>query len=320
MGGVLFAFDCDSAVGTGHRARCATLATALKHQNVSVCFLQNPHLKEILGRKAGHDWVVLDSYRFDHSWERQCRAAGLRVLTIDDSPKRLYECDVLLDPNLSATGSVRWARQVSSFTQVLSGAAYLLLREEFLAAPPRIRTGTPPDQPLILVSLGGADEPGLAQRVMEALSSDLLKHRARVTLVAGDVNPHADLLASLCRAHPQAAFVRSTSEMAKLMGEADLCVGAGGSSLWERAYLGLPSLVATLARNQEEAVEYLAGAGALWPLGWHEELTVKVLEDEILRALDQPQRLAKQAKTARELVGEPCFIRDPLRVFSSVRR
>jgi spore coat polysaccharide biosynthesis predicted glycosyltransferase SpsG len=46
------------------------------------------------------------------------------------------------------------------------------------------------------------------------------------------------------------------------MAQADLAIGAGGSSAWERCVLGLPSLVVRLAANQNGVVDTLVRAGA----------------------------------------------------------
>jgi UDP-2,4-diacetamido-2,4,6-trideoxy-beta-L-altropyranose hydrolase len=52
-----------------------------------------------------------------------------------------------------------------------------------------------------------------------------------------------------------------TAEMASLMADADIAVGAGGSSTWERATVGLPSVTVILADNQRAMVQQMAGAG-----------------------------------------------------------
>ena len=43
----------------------------------------------------------------------------------------------------------------------------------------------------------------------------------------------------------------NVDNMAELMAKADLAIGAGGSTTWERACLGLPAIVFILAKNQE---------------------------------------------------------------------
>jgi spore coat polysaccharide biosynthesis predicted glycosyltransferase SpsG len=46
------------------------------------------------------------------------------------------------------------------------------------------------------------------------------------------------------------------------MASADLCIGAGGTTAWERACLGLPALMVEMAANQRGNIEHLARAGA----------------------------------------------------------
>ena len=309
---VLFAFDSSASIGTGHRSRCGTLADALSKKNVSVYFLENPlSFREI--KASEFDWVVLDSYRMSQEWEAGCRNSGLKVLTIDDSPKRRYECDVLLDPNLSQAGPSRWDAFVAPWTRVLSGANYLLLRDEFFHSGPS-NIGQPIERefPHVLVSLGGGDEPGVAVRVMRALSSAALRDRVQVTLVAGALNPHQAELEALCNSHPQATFVKSTTAMASIMRTCSFAIGAGGGSQWERAYMGLPSLVVTLAENQHDAVDYLSSQGALQSLGWHAHITEEKVVEATLEALKHPEVLRQIAAKAKALVGEPRFFRDPL--------
>jgi spore coat polysaccharide biosynthesis predicted glycosyltransferase SpsG len=290
-------------------------------------------LRGVISRGAQEgDWVVLDSYGLDESWEIQARAAGFRVLTIDDSPKRHYSADVLLDPNLSERGVHRWLGVVAEHTQVWAGADYLLLRGEFFVD----QTGfsSPGEKaakraPHILVSMGGSDPPGIALRVVQALT--FLKESSRelgplggaaqmldavtdfrTTVLGGAMNARAAELQALVEALPGAEYLSSSTNVAQLMAEADLCIGAGGITIWERAYMGLPSLVVTLAENQREAVDYFQRLGAHLALGWHEDLEPVGLARAIGRALADPVGMRAMAVKAKALVGEPGFVRDSL--------
>ena len=284
------------------------------------------------------DWVVFDSYCLDEQWEFQARAAGLKVLTIDDSPKRHYSADVLLDPNLSELGAARWQGVVAIHTRVWAGADYLLLRGEFFEAGAErpgpvgshsLRERVGGRAPHVLVSMGGADPPGMALRVVQALTylkessrglglrADAARRLAeltgfRTTVLGGAMNPRAAELQTLVAGLPNAEYLASSNDVARLMTEADLCIGAGGITIWERAYMGLPSLVVTLAENQREAVDYFQRMGAHVALGWHEDLEPVGLASAIGRALVDPAGMRAMAVKAKALVGEPGFVRDPL--------
>jgi len=264
-----FRVSRSAEIGTGHWARCQVLTGALCASGAAVHF--NDHavspaafLTEIraLGAQPG-DWLVLDSYALGEAWERDARQAELRVLTIDDAPKRRYAPDILLDPNLSALGAQRWAGCVAPHTRVFAGADYLLLREEFTQAAARALTPRPLQAPIrnILVSMGGSDPPGVALRVVDALHMLFASPQAfdlkvdmqdlRISVLGGAMNTRASQLEALVRQLPNAQYLSATDNIAALMAEADLCIGAGGVTIWERAYMSLPSLVVRWPKTSE---------------------------------------------------------------------
>jgi len=53
------------------------------------------------------------------------------------------------------------------------------------------------------------------------------------------------------------------NNMSELMLNADIAIGAGGSTSWERCCLGLPTLLCVLADNQRGAAERLEDLGAV---------------------------------------------------------
>jgi UDP-2,4-diacetamido-2,4,6-trideoxy-beta-L-altropyranose hydrolase len=314
------------------------LGDAVRAQGAEVAFDETAaspafFLRGVMSKGAQEgDWVVLDSYGLDESWEIEARGAGFRVLTIDDSPKRHYSADVLLDPNVSEQGVHRWLGAVAEHTQVWAGADYLLLRGEFFeaaAGTSSLGERAAERAPHILVSMGGADPPGIAVRVVQALT--FLKESSRglgpqggaaqmlgavtdfrTTVLGGAMNARAAELQAAVAALPDAKYLSSSTNVAQLMAEADLCIGAGGITIWERAYMGLPSLVVTLAENQREAVDYFQRLGAHVALGWHEDLEPVGLASAIGSALEDPAGLRAMAIKAKGLVGEPGFVRDPL--------
>jgi spore coat polysaccharide biosynthesis predicted glycosyltransferase SpsG len=72
--------------------------------------------------------------------------------------------------------------------------------------------------------------------------------------------------------------------MAKLMAENDLCIGAAGSTSWERCCIGLPSIQLVLASNQKEAAQALTKRNAALSI----DLSIHLTSDlkAILDAID----------------------------------
>ena len=72
--------------------------------------------------------------------------------------------------------------------------------------------------------------------------------------------------------------VVDVTDMAALMVQADLAIGAAGGTSWERCALGLPSLMLVLADNQKAAAQAMDTAnvaallGDIRTTGWKERL------------------------------------------------
>jgi hypothetical protein len=95
-------------------------------------------------------------------------------------------------------------------------------------------------------------------RVIDALEP--LPGDVNLTVVLSSRAPH--LADAQRRAQGAITLMTDVADMAKLMTEADLAVGAAGSSAYERAALGLPTVMVTLADNQRGICELFAEAGA----------------------------------------------------------
>jgi len=80
--------------------------------------------------------------------------------------------------------------------------------------------------------------------------------------------------------------------MAELMSNSDLSLGAGGRTSWERCCLGLPSLVSTLSKDQEEVITTLSKLGCAVNLGKAESVTadnyikiIQTLDEDTLKQM-----------------------------------
>lgn len=287
---ILFVCDAGPRVGGGHVMRCLTLAGALARRGADCAFVRTPEAADILaryapdmrlvGEDAPADLVVLDSYRMAPQTEALWRARAQRLAVIDDLA-RLHDADLVLDPSFG-----RDARDYTAPT-VLAGPAYALVRPDFAAAREGAlsRRGEPVRR--CLVSLGLTDVGGITGRVAAALADGALA----LDVVVGAGAPSLPALQAMA-AKGRVTLHIDSDDMAGLITRADLCVGAGGSSVWERACLGLPTVTLILADNQRDMAMKLDAAGvtvaldARWPglEGRLAEAVERLVRDDTLRA------------------------------------
>lgn len=215
---------------------------------------------EALKALGGVDWLVVDHYALDAEWERVQPAHAKRILVIDDVADRAHDCDILLDQNLHEDPAARYANRLPPAAVRLLGPRYALLRDEFAAARRALR---PRDGVVkrLLISFGGIDAGDLTGRVLDLLANMDIRG-VSADVVIGANSPHRDELHRRYAGVEGVTLHDHVSNMARLMQDADLAIGATGSTTWERCALGLPSIVVPLADNQVSTLRALANAGA----------------------------------------------------------
>ena len=256
---------------------------------------------DLLG--APVDWLIVDHYSLDSAWERQLRARSRRIMVIDDLANRRHDCDLLLDQNYYRQSERRYDGLVPAHCRTLLGPKYALLRREFRSAM-RIAIARSGEVRRILVFLGGSDADNVTTRVLEAFVLTGIRDIA-LDVVVGASNVHGSEIEALCRMLGNASFHVQVDNMATLMARADLAIGAGGATTWERCALGLPTLTVVVADNQLETTKDIAELGVIWYLGRSSDLRVQDFARAIRTALDDPRKLRNISIAALGLMAAP---------------
>ncbi|GAB3443567.1 pseudaminic acid cytidylyltransferase [Massilia solisilvae] len=212
------------------------------------------------------DWLVVDHYALDARWERELRSRCRQLMAIDDLADREHDCDLLFDQNWNGPDYARrYDGLVPAHCQLLLGPRHVLLRPEYL----KLREWLPPRDGMVrrvLVFVGGSDLQGLTSRILRALDEPDLRALA-ADVVVGANYPDAGALAEQAARRPGTVLHGPQPSLAGLMARADLMIGAGGTTTWERMSLGLPGIVISVAPNQTPANQALHDAGYIDFLG-----------------------------------------------------
>lgn len=313
MATVAFLLAASREIGGGHAMRCLTLAQALAMQGARVqlacpegTIKAVPALvrsglplvtvagpgtfpsAEAFGEALGPvDVAVVDSYAVGAGFHRACRAWAGRVVVIDDLADRPYDADLLADftPN---RGAEAFAGLVPPTVTLALGPAYAPLRPAFAQGRRRSlreRAARMGKIERLVVTPGLVDSPNLAASVLDGLERE--GFRGTVDVLLGSAAPRRDTIAA--RLRPGWHLHVDTDDVAGLLTQADLAIGTGGMSSWERCALGLPTLLLVGAENQR------ANAAALEALG-------------AARVLDGPDLPASVATTLAALQADPAAV------------
>lgn len=296
--------DADARIGSGHVMRCLALAQGWQERNGSATFVLAGEAPALEGRlrsegmdvvrlavEAGSDedasataetagrlsasWVLVDGCHFDAGFQQALKRSGARLFVLDDDGHaEHYFADLVLNQNLHARESLYARREPG--TRLLLGLRYVLLRREFRTFR-RVERDVPLVARRILVTLGGSDRENHTLRVLEALER-LEAEEIHAVAVVGGGNPHACLLEDAAgRSRVPVRLVRNATNMPELMAASDVAFSTAGTTVWELAYMGVPSLVGATSPLEDLLCAGLRDQNLFTPLGRLERVSAAEL-------------------------------------------
>lgn len=203
------------------------------------------------------DTLIIDHYGLDVKWQKALRSCTQKIMVIDDLANRQHDCDILLDQNYYQDLETRYDKLLPTQCKKLLGPKHALLRPEFKTIRER-RLALGKDKMTevkrILLFMGGTDPGNVTLKVLQNFPG-VDAFSGQVDVVVGRNNPHQDEVADFCAQDRRFLYHCQPSDYDELLIQADLAIGAGGGSSWERCCIGLPSIQLVLANNQYQLTQ-----------------------------------------------------------------
>ena len=324
---LLIRADASTSVGMGHAMRCLALGQAWQDAGGSVAFRLTNVLPALESRlrvegmtvlapagdvdsqsdavataKAasalGAEWVVIDGYGFDAAYNDAVRDAGVRVLCVDDNAHLArYAADIVLNQNACAREAMY--ADLAPSARVLAGSAFAMLRREFVGELAPVRE-TPDIARHVLVTFGGSDPLGLTGAVLGVLAD--LHMPLEIVAVTGLGNPRYAEVVEIASAIEGCRVESAVDDMRGLMMWADVALSAGGSTMWEMCYLGLPFAALAVAENQRDSVRFVANRGIAVDLGDPSKLGSTSARAAVRGLLENPEARRQQGHGGQALI------------------
>ena len=325
----LFRCDVSPAIGFGHLRRCLTLAKELKECGALVFFAcraadfdLTKELRHVADDWTVLDWslapeadaqetirlyqqrnmeaVIIDHYRVNVAYQERLYRSGVRWLQFDWSARQPLWANWVLSASPAAEESAYLAVKQRDETRLLLGPSYALLRREFRQWQPQPRLHEQVRK--ILLTFGGGDDKGTVLFCLEAIKS-LAPAIERIVLVSG-ANPRLPEITDWVDRNSKAnvTLVVDETEIAMRMAEADLAIIAGGTTTFETAAMGLPSLIMQLADNQAPNASAWARVGAAIYVGPFSSLHADTLERRVTSLINDTGLRKSMSDAGRALV------------------
>lgn len=314
----LFRLDAGAKIGLGHAVRCLALAQELQARGWECRFAVNEGARALIqaispvevdiienegfgdpaelraGVPDGADVLIVDNYDLDARYEAACRKLAPKIVVIDDLADREHDADALFDATYGRDPE-DYAKLLPKGVKACAGPAYALLAAGFARARPAalLRRAKAGPVERILVTLGGAPPASFLRRLANAARDGAPK--ARIDVAAGASE------GALTFTDPGIVVHRGRVDMVALTAEADLALGAGGGSSWERCALGLPAIMVEIADNQKTVTRALDAAGAAVRAGRFEAVGRPALAKIVADLAADPARVAAMSAAAAKL-------------------
>jgi len=316
---ILFITEWSTALGQGHYRRALTVAKWVRdagHATQLFCvspdhtgtdspadcvFLADK--KELSDRIRNDNGpppaaVVLAASR-DYSFLIEilrAKAPATKVLALDHVADSRLVADVNLYPNGHFDPlRLPWPGYKG---QVISGAEYLVLSDEILAKRENL-SATNKRQGL-LVSFGSTDPNHLTVRYLAALSQAAASEPIKVVIGPGFEN--VDEVKHIQAKHStQISVHEDLTSLADLIPTARLGITALGISIYEMAYLGMPTIVISNYIEDGPDELGLARYDGILPMGHFSLVEPEALANQVKRWLEAPDQLARRARDCQAI-------------------
>ena len=242
------------------------------------------------------DWIVVDHYSLDIRWEKRLRPYCKNILVIDDLADRAHDCDILVDQNLGKTER-SYNGLVPLKCELLIGPKYALLRPEFGQwRDTSLRRRMSPKVNKVMITMGGSDKENYTLAILSELQKQNASKNVQFLVIVGEMYPFMDTLRNFADSTTlKLKIYKNIENMSELMAKCDLCIGAAGSTAWERMCLGLPCLTVILANNQKPI------AFALADLELSEVTSVSEVGANFTRIVNEPDFQTMKKLTSNSL-------------------
>ena len=263
MAKLLILTEAGSKVGFGHLKRCLAIAKetdALIYvhfdgshaaDNSIKNFPWRTNLDQLFSMISSSTSILIDSYLADRKTYQLLSNYFFHVTVIDDFNRLNYPVDLLINPG------VKMPDYKNQSANVVGGKEYVILRDEIIKQKKKTNYL---EYKNLLVTFGGGCDIEIYNWLVPLIDKHLF---SSISIVCGH-NKSLVLLLKKFKNFPIKWHGEISGEdMAKLMYQADICISAGGQTLHELAYIGVPTICIKTGEDQVLNIEGYLEAGFL---------------------------------------------------------
>ncbi len=295
---VTFRCDASASIGLGHLRRCIEIARCLESEIVfatekdptnrhihdasfEVMNKDNKESEEDFVARAMEtstpDVLVIDKkYEYTPEFLQHIKRSGIKIVIIDSLQGAVSVADLLILPIAHLDEN---AIQSVSSPHIASGPQYVIIRREIHELKKRINRE---DRTDLVVTTGGSDPRGVLLHLAALLEE--INPEGHVILLCGSEFKRKQELEELKKSLPANFSVRdySTEHLKK----AKACICTFGVSIYEMAYLGIPTICVAHDQENDKSAQILSSRHkSIAYAGYFEDINAMDLSNRLTKLL-----------------------------------
>lgn len=258
MNKILILTEGGGGIGYGHVTRCSAIAQALGEGSSIVLdslntmpidvdakfanWIKNPSLVLDINGGMWPNLILIDAYNADYECINFLKNSVNFLAVIDDYNRMVYPCDLIINPSVTGPD---YAHQ---YSKIVSGPEYVILRQDICESVPKRYHG---ELINLLVTFGG----GVNSHLLSSILPMLCELNLSINILTGDDNKASYLRSILQRDNFKIFGHLNPLEISQLFLKTDLAISAGGQTLNELAFLGVPFIAVETGEDQYWNIE-----------------------------------------------------------------
>jgi UDP-2,4-diacetamido-2,4,6-trideoxy-beta-L-altropyranose hydrolase len=268
-------------------------------------------LRVILSNSRKYFALIVDHYALDKKWEKALGPFFDRLIVIDDLANRNHDCDILIDQNYYLNGQTRYSGLLPGRCQQLSGPRYAIIDKAYQEISKRVEPRIKVEH--VFAYFGGVDATCEHEKLIAAIVGSPLLKDVKFHFSLGIANPRKAAILNAASELANVTTYEFIENLPEFLCKMDLSIGGGGSTLWEKACVGLPSVVISVADNQVETCKALAQERYIDYLGPSELVDTQLIRAALEEYVTDTDKLLKASVNIRNITdgcGITRIIRD----------
>ncbi|NFE60768.1 UDP-2,4-diacetamido-2,4,6-trideoxy-beta-L-altropyranose hydrolase [Clostridium botulinum] len=244
----------------------------LKEEGFNVVLVnEDTCLKELI--KIQSDCLITDSYDVNEDYFNITKKHFKSTGYIDDMNLYYFNVNFIINQNI---GAELLQYKTNKGTKLFLGTDYIMLREEFRNDYDKIINKSISK---IMVTVGGSDINGITNKICNTLKE--MHFELHIVIGPCFSSKYIYELVNLSDEYKNIKLYFNAN-MIDIMKQCDICISGCGSTLYELAACGVPTIGIVLAENQKEIGEKLADLKIVENLGYYTDLKSEKLVSVIM--------------------------------------